>query len=51
MTSISPKLIDKKKIVDILKECGIINDGFTGKISFNLHLGNIGDIERFEKLK
>lgn len=48
----TPKLIDKKKLVDILKQCGIMEKSdFTGKISFNIHLGQIGDIERVEKLR
>lgn len=41
----------KERLLDFLKQMGIIGDNFTGKISFNLNQGAICDVEKLERLK
>lgn len=41
----------KGRLLDFLKQMGIIGDNFTGKISFNLNQGAICDVEKLERLK
>lgn len=41
----------KSRLLDILKEMGIIGENFTGRIAVNMNGGAICDIEKIEKIK
>lgn len=42
---------DKKKVIRILEEVGIIKDIFTGKILLNINQSGLTDLEKTERFK
>lgn len=50
MTVIRKQPDNKKKLLDLLKDIGIINANYSGKLVFNLSQGGLQDIEKIEKL-
>lgn len=41
----------KRELAAILKDLGLIDERYTGKISLNFSRGAISDVERTERLK
>ena len=50
MTILRKPTNNKKKLLDLLKECNIIHAEFTGKLVLNITQGGLQDIDRQEKL-
>lgn len=41
----------KRRLLDILREMGIMCSDFTGRITLNINQGSVCDIEKFERFK
>ena len=46
-----PKVVDWKKVIDILNEQGIIDAEFTGDVTFQVNRGGVTRCQKLETIK